>query len=80
LSEGGTIVGGPDIITRGVVHVDASQDLIARGVSAVREVLDRLDRPIDAQDCGEHVRQTLRRFFRRELARRPLVLPVVMSI
>ncbi|MBI5511992.1 MAG: ribonuclease J [Deltaproteobacteria bacterium] len=80
LREDGTLVGGPDIVTRGVVHVDANQELLGRATEAVRKVLGDPGDCRDAANCAEKIRQTLRRFFRRELDRRPLILPVVMSM
>jgi ribonuclease J len=80
LREDGVLVGGPDLVTRGVLHVDANQELLARAAAEVREAITDRDGLIDAADCGERIRQALRRFFRRELDRRPLILPVVMSV
>ena len=80
LREDGVVVGGPDLVTRGVLHVDANQALLARAAEEVRTVVERREGFADAADCGERIRQVLRRFFRRELDRRPLILPVVMSI
>jgi ribonuclease J len=80
LREDGVVVGGPDLVTRGVLHVDANQALLARAAEEVRSVVERREGFADAADCGERIRQVLRRFFRRELDRRPLILPVVMSI
>jgi ribonuclease J len=80
LREDGMLVGGPDLVTRGVLHVDANQALLTRAADEVREIFNDRDGFADAADCGERIRQVLRRFFRRELDRRPLILPVVMSV
>ena len=79
-SQEGELVGGPDIITRGVVHVDTSQELLARAVDEVRAALEELGPVAETAERSDVVRQSLRRFFRRERDRRPLILPVVMEV
>ena len=80
LDEAGGLVAGPDIVTRGVLHEEAGQELLARAADEVRQALRRLEVHADHATRSEEVRVTLRRLFRRELDRRPLVIPVVMTI
>lgn len=80
LDETGELVAGPDIVTRGVLHEEASQELVARGAEDVRAALRKLEVHADHATRAEEVRVTLRRLFRKELDRRPLVIPVVMTI
>ncbi|MFC1609658.1 ribonuclease J [Myxococcota bacterium] len=80
LGDRGNLVAGPEILTRGVIRADAGQELLDRAITEVRTALDSGDGCLTVPDCTERVFQTLRRFFRRELARRPLILPVVMAI
>ncbi len=80
LDEHGQVAAGPDLITRGVVHVDENQPLLRQVVQEVREALSSRRGSLDVAEAGELLRQTLRRFFRRELDRRPLIVPVVMSL
>jgi len=79
-SEDGEVVGGPDIVTRGVVHVDTSQELLGRAVEEVRTALEALGPIAETGERADVVRQSLRRFFKRERARRPIILPVVMEV
>lgn len=78
--EHGALVAGPDIVTRGVVHVDANQELIARASAEVERAVSQLGRRADTAQRTEEIRLTLRRFFRRELDRRPLILPLVVVL
>jgi ribonuclease J len=80
LGEDGTLVAGPDIISRGVLHEDANPDIVDRAVSVVEQALSKEPRWLDVGSCADTIRVALRRFFRRELDRRPLILPVVMSL
>ncbi len=80
LRTDGTVVGGPDLITRGVVHVEANQELLERATEEVRAVVANGKALGTGPEVSDRIRQVLRRFFRRELDRRPLVLPVVMSL
>jgi ribonuclease J len=75
----GALVGGPDVITRGVVHEDENEELLGRAAWEVEKALQTLD-PKDEASRALEIKGALRRFFKRELSRRPLVLPVVMSV
>lgn len=72
----------PEIITRGFVHVDASADILQE----VRELLTDLvaeSAPEELQDpehLQERTRSTLKRYFRKKLNRRPMILPVVWEM
>jgi ribonuclease J len=78
----GAIVRDPEIITRGFVHVDASAEILAE----VRDLLlmNLADSPPDElrdpEILQERMRATLKRFFRKRLNRRPMILPVVWEM
>jgi ribonuclease J len=78
--EAGGLVGGPDIVTRGVLHEEDSQSLLAQAASDVRSALGGLGPHADHASRANEIRLALRRLFRRELDSRPLVIPVVMTI
>ncbi len=80
LDETGRIVAGPDIVTRGLLHEEDSQELLAQAGDDVRTALEALDGHADHATRTAEIRTALRRLFRRELDRRPLVIPVVMTI
>ncbi len=75
----GELVGGPDIVSRGVIHEDENEALLAAAEDEVRAALAKLD-PHDIESRDTEIRGALRRFFKRELSRRPLVIPVVMTV
>jgi ribonuclease J len=79
LSSHADVVLGPEIVTRGLVYVDENQELLARAADAVRRALEA-DRPIEMDGYRETIRFTLRRFFKRELGRKPMVVPVVLRL
>jgi ribonuclease J len=81
LGEGGEIVRGPEIVTRGVFRDGASSGLVERAAAEVGAALARRDtNGPDVQVVSERIHQVLRRFFRRELDRRPILLPVVLTV
>jgi ribonuclease J len=78
----GQLLSEPEIVTRGFVYVDESEDLINELRALVRETFESL--PAEAREESEvlntEVRRALRRFIRRNYDRYPLILPVVQQI
>jgi ribonuclease J len=72
----------PEIITRGVVHVDASAEILDEMRELIAAVVGQSapDELQDVEMVQEKIRATLKRFFRKRLNRRPLVLPVVWEM
>jgi ribonuclease J len=72
----------PEIITRGFVHVDASSDIL----NEIRQTLSTLFAGTSAEEMAdpeilqEKMRSTLKRYFRKKLNRRPMILPVVWEM
>jgi len=72
----------PEIITRGLVHVDASAEILWE----VRDLLVAAcsegspDVLRDAEILQEKVRSVLKRYFRKKFNRRPMILPVVWEM
>ncbi len=75
----GRLVADPELVTRGLVHEDVSTQLLAKAVLAVKASLRELGSP-DPDLQRQEVRRSLRRFFRRELDRRPFVLVSVLQL
>lgn len=78
----GMVVSGPDIVSRGFVFEDASQELLAE-VRAV--VLDTLTLMIpeakgDWTLVSARVRSSLKKFINKRMERRPMILPIIMEI
>ncbi|KAA0889801.1 ribonuclease J [Oryzomonas rubra] len=78
----GALIHGPDIVSRGFVFEDESQEYLetARGivVDALDELNDEMRR--DSEAVKTAVRQALRRFFKKTIERRPVILPVIMEM
>jgi ribonuclease J len=78
----GALQGTPEIITRGFVVDESSEQLLRDAALMIRDAV--LAAPIEERtDVGllrERVRAELQRVMRRKAGRRPLIVPVVMEI
>lgn len=78
----GEVVREPEIITRGLIHVDASVEML----SELREMLMVLlrepsgEEPQSVEVLQEKMRALLKRFFRKKVDRRPMILPVIWEM
>jgi ribonuclease J len=78
----GRLIRDPEIITRGLVHVDESQDVL----DEVRALLSQIfntsppDELRDSDLLQEKMRAALKRYFRKNMGRRPLILPVIWEM
>jgi len=82
VDSSGRMVRDPEIITRGLVQVDTNQEMI----EDVRRILvgmftetaaeERRDREL----LQESMRAALKRYFRRSMGRRPMILPVIWEM
>ncbi|MBC8019026.1 MAG: ribonuclease J [Verrucomicrobia bacterium] len=78
----GNIIYGPDIVSRGFVFEDESQEYLETARCIVVEALDELSEEMrcDCEEVNTVVRQVLRRFFKKTIERRPVILPVIMEM
>ncbi len=78
----GRLLRPPEVITRGFVHVDISGDLLNEVRTLLSETLTaRTAAELrDTEQLQEQLRATLKRFFRKTLDRRPMILPVVWEM
>ena len=81
-SNSGDLVAGPDMVSRGFVYMDESEDLMNEAKEVVIHALEHmsLESKSEAETVQEEVRTVLRRFFTKKTDRRPMVLPVVMRV
>lgn len=81
-SETGTLVSGPEILSRGFVYMDQSEGLINDAEMHVRDMLmnppGEGPREIDAIQA--EVRTSLKKFLEKRTNRRPLILPLIMEL
>jgi len=78
----GDLIYGPEIITRGVVYEDESQDYLEQARMTARDALLELNAEMrqEPDEVRQALRQTLRRFFKKTVERRPMILPVIMEL
>jgi ribonuclease J len=82
LDSGGQLVRDPEIITRGLVHVDTSQDILDDVRAQVVQLIGEShpDELRDLEVVQEKMRGLLKRYFRKEMGRRPMILPVIWEM
>src|SRR6185369_11646338 len=78
----GAIIYGPDIVSRGFVFEDESQEYLETARCMVVEAIEELSEEMrcDCEEVNTTVRQVLRRFFKKTIERRPVILPVIMEM
>lgn len=78
----GQIVRGPDLISRGFIDEKERPGLLDAAKKKLLESLSglNLDEMTELLDVQEEVRLSLRRFFKKELERKPVVIPVVLEV
>ncbi len=78
----GKLAREPEIITRGFVHVDESPEVIEQIRTLLNEMFaeSSAEELQDPEIVQEKMRALLKRFFRRKLNRRPMILPVVWEM
>lgn len=78
----GEIIYGPDIVSRGFVFEDESREYLETARCVVVEALDELSEEMrcDCEEVNTTVRQALRRFFKKTIERRPVILPMIMEM
>jgi ribonuclease J len=78
----GKVVSGPDIVSRGFVFEDASQELLAEVKDVVMDTLLLMvpEAKGDWSLVSARVRTALKKFINKRLERRPMILPIIMEI
>ena len=78
----GTIEGVPDIITRGIVVEQGAENPMPGAARLISDVLESasLEERTDYGMMRDKLGVELRRYFRKRVGQRPLVLPVIMEI
>lgn len=78
----GEIIYGPDIVSRGFVFEDESQEFLDETRKLVLDTLAGLNIEVlgDWSEVKLEVRRILRRFFNKTLERRPVILPLILEM
>ncbi len=80
--ETGTVVAGPDIVSRGFVYVRESEELLDEAKQLMTQVMDDL-RERNVREWGNiksAIRDALSEFIYKETKRSPMILPIIMEI
>lgn len=80
--QDGTIVSGPDIISRGFVYVRESEGLLDEANRIVSSTLERLmsENVNEWASLKTNVKDALGRFLYEQTRRRPMILPIIMEV
>lgn len=81
-SESGTVVAGPDIVSRGFVYVRESEELMENARQLVKKTLEECqDRKIREWSAIKvSVKDQLSSFIYKKTKRSPMILPIIMEI
>ena len=80
--QSGELLAGPDLISRGFVHIDESRELLDDAADQVQDALEKLEAE-HVTDWGaikKACRRSLGEFVWRETRRRPVILPVIQEV
>lgn len=80
--EDGSLVSGPDIITRGFVYVKESEGLMEELRTVALEALERCqeERSTDWASIKSAIKSDLSGFLYKKTKRNPMILPVIMEV
>jgi ribonuclease J len=80
--QDGTIMSGPDIISRGFVYVRESEGLLEEANRIVTSTLHKLmnENVNEWASLKTHVKDALGRFLYEQTRRRPMILPIIMEV
>ncbi|KPK43261.1 MAG: ribonuclease J [Nitrospira bacterium SM23_35] len=78
----GTIVSGPDIISRGFIFEDASQEVITKVKELLTDTIRGLEPEVvsDASLLKAKLRSTLKKYLRNTMDRRPMIMPIIFEV
>lgn len=78
----GELIYGPEIVSRGFVFEDESREYLHQAIMVTKEALSEQSVVVltDRDELSQVVRQTLKRFFKKTIERKPMILPVVLEL
>ncbi len=81
-SQDGSVISGPDIITRGFIYVKESEELMEELRNVVMETIDRCSRrrTRDWATIKSAIKNDLSGYLFKTTKRNPMILPVIMEI
>ncbi len=82
-ASNGKLKKSPDIISRGFVYLRESQDLLHEVRHLIKETIENSTRgmnPINVDFVKENITDTVTKFLVQKTAKRPMVIPVILTI
>lgn len=78
----GNLVSGPDIISRGFVFEDASQEIINDIKDLVSNTMKEFDHELisDKSIVQAKIRSVLKKFLRNKMDRKPMIIPIIFDV
>lgn len=78
----GEVLSGPDLISRGFLHPEDSEELFSEAAERVMELLNEMTAAEDQDwdNARTLLRDAVARFLRKRTGRRPVVVPVVLEV
>lgn len=78
----GEALSGPDLISRGFLHPEDSEELFEEAKAKIIESLEGMepDEEMDWDNVRSAVRDIVTRFLKKKTGRRPVIIPVVLEI
>ena len=79
--QSGELVSGPDLISRGFVRDEEGEEILEQARKIIVQTITGMNRETraDRAELQEEIRLALRRYFRKKLERRPMVLPYIVE-
>jgi ribonuclease J len=80
--ESGSVIAGPDIISRGFVYVRESEDLMDQARDIVKAALNECEEKhiTEWATIKSNIKEALRLFLYEKTKRKPMILPIIMEI
>ncbi len=80
--ETGTLIAGPDIVSRGFVYVRESEGLIEETKEKLRSILNQCEseQVLEWSGIKSNIREVVSKFLYERTRRRPMILPIIMEI
>ncbi|AKN29378.1 ribonuclease J [Clostridium carboxidivorans P7] len=80
--ESGSVIAGPDIISRGFVYVRESEDLMEEARELVKDALKKCEEKhiTEWASIKSNIKEVLRVFLYERTRRKPMILPIIMEI
>ncbi len=80
--QSGSVIAGPDIISRGFVYVRESEDLMDEAREIVKKALRECEEKhiIEWATIKSNIKDVLRMFLYEKTKRKPMILPIIMEV